>query len=723
LQPARRRGALVLAAALCFLSRVPFLSPTLDDIDSVNYALALERFDPTLHQPHAPGYPLEVAAARMVAWFFPEPVVALSLVSALAQALVVFPLYALFAAFGSSPRVRWTAIALTLCCPVVWLNGGRAESDSLGLLAAMSAAALLVEAPASPKRLLSGSFLAGLAPGARLQSIFLTGLPFLRAVWKSTKGRLGAIAAAIVGTLLWVAPVLVASGGARPYARAFAETMGQAAESEPLFTDLSLNRIARALEWVFLRPWGSPVLALAVLALAALGALSLLRDRRASLILAGLVFAPYLLLHFFVQEVECLKYSLLYIPCLAFLAVEGAESLRWPGRVGEAGLVAASIAIAVPALWQYSTGPSPIFRALEEIDEIAVPADRFVLSGHYQFSRFFPFRTASIELLAPPSRSEVQGLEDYWKSGGERDVLFLAEPGRTDLESIAPDAKTSLAVWEWPPSLAPLLSGTRPGRVELLALTEPRWFVGKGWLLSLENVRQSDRLSVVEREAFLRAYGETTFLLLAGEPLAPCEGVSVSLELSGTLLGRHSCNGPLLTGIELSPATADGFGKLVARTERGGTPVGSAFALRGLDYGPRSTSGLVCGEGFFYPEPDEQERPFRWASKVARCLAHVPEPGAILSIEGVAPLEYLGRGVRVGVAVEAAERAGIELAERSFRLEVPLDPGLRFAAIELRSSRSFVPDDRQKNGDMRELALRVYSMRVETVDSGLVSSR
>jgi hypothetical protein len=723
LQPARRRGALVLAAALCFLSRVPFLSPTLDDIDSVNYALALERFDPTLHQPHAPGYPLEVAASRMVAWFFPEPVVALALVSAIAQALVVVPLHALFTAFGSSPRVVWTAIAVTLCCPVLWLNGGRAESDSLGLLAAMSAAALLIQTPVRPSRLLFGSFLAGLAPGARLQSLFLTGLPFLRALWKAEKGRLLAVAAAILGTVLWVAPVLVASGGVRPYARAFAETMGQAAESEPLLTDLSLNRIARALEWVFLRPWGHPVLALAVLVLAAVGAVHLARRRRTSLVLALLVFGPYLLLHFFVQEVDCLKYSLLYIPFLAFLAVEGAESLKRPGRVAEAALVAASIGIAVPALWVYARNPSPVFKALEELDAIAVPRDRFVLSGHYQFSRYFPFRKEGIDLLAPSPRSEVSGLEEYWKSGGDREVLFLAEPGRTDLENIAPDAKTSLAVWEWTPPLAALLSGTRPGRVELLALTEPRWFVGKGWLLSLENVRQSDRLSVVEREAFLRAESETSFLLVSGEPLAPCEEVSVSLELAGNVLGRHSCNAPLLTGIELPPSTEGGFGKLVARTERGDEPVGSAFALRGLDYGPRSTPGLVCGEGFFYPEPDEQERPFRWASNVARCLAHVPEQGALIQIEGVAPLEYLGSSVRLSVAVDGTERGAVELVERPFQLEVPLDPGMRFAAIELRSSRSFVPDDRQKNGDMRKLALRVYSMRVAIVDTGLVSSR
>jgi hypothetical protein len=692
----------------------------------VNYALALEDFDPTLHQPHAPGYPLEVAAARTVAAFVPDAARAISLVSALAQALLVFPLYALFTALGSGPRVAWTAIAVTLCCPVLWLNGARPESDSLGLLAAVSAAALLLEAPASPKRLVYGSFLAGLAPGARLQSVLLTGLPFLRALFKVDKGRLQAIAAATVGTVLWVTPVVVASGGAGPYARAFLETMGQAAESEPLLHDLSLNRIARALEAVFLAPWGHPVLGLAVVALAALGVVFLARTRRESLVLASLVFGPYLLMHFFVQEVQCLKYSLLYIPLLAFLGVEGAARLGRPGPVAEAALVGASIAIAVPALWAYSRSPSPVFSALFELDDVAVPRDRFVLSGHYQFSRYFPFRAADLELLQPRPRAEVSGLEDYWKSGGAREVLFLAEPGRTDLESIAPDAKTRLSVWAWPPHLAPLLSGTRPGTVELLALSPPRWFVGEGWLLSLENVALADRLSVVEREAFLRSSPQASFLIVSGEPLAPCEGVSVSLSLDGALLDRHDCARPLLAGFELPPSASSiegGFEKLVARTERDGAPVPAPFALRGLDYGSRATGGLVCGDGFFYPEPDEQKRPFRWASKAARCLAHVPEPGAILSIEGVAPLEYLGTGVRIAVAVEAAERAGIEVAERSFRLEVPLEPGMRFAPIELRTSRSFVPHDRQKNGDMRELALRVYSMRVASAAAGLVSSR
>jgi hypothetical protein len=41
---------------------------------------------------------------------------------------------------------------------------------------------------------------------------------------------------------------------------------------------------------------------------------------------------------------------------------------------------------------------------------------------------------------------------------------------------------------------------------------------------------------------------------------------------------------------------------------------------------------------------------------------------------------------------------------------------MRFAAIELRSSRSFVPDHRQKNGDLRLLSLRIYSIRVDRIE-------
>ena len=57
---------LLAASVAVLLSRVLFLPPTLEDIDSVNFALALERFDPRLHQPHPPGYPVFMLLAKGV---------------------------------------------------------------------------------------------------------------------------------------------------------------------------------------------------------------------------------------------------------------------------------------------------------------------------------------------------------------------------------------------------------------------------------------------------------------------------------------------------------------------------------------------------------------------------------------------------------------------------------------------------------------------------------
>src|SRR3954469_25761870 len=47
-----------LLAALFVATHLPFLPQSLEDIDSMNFALGLRHFDPALHQPHPPGYPV-----------------------------------------------------------------------------------------------------------------------------------------------------------------------------------------------------------------------------------------------------------------------------------------------------------------------------------------------------------------------------------------------------------------------------------------------------------------------------------------------------------------------------------------------------------------------------------------------------------------------------------------------------------------------------------------
>src|ERR671912_1163157 len=52
--------------ALIFaLAHVPFLAPSLEDIDSVNFALGVRDFDVAAHRPHPPGYPVYIFLGKI----------------------------------------------------------------------------------------------------------------------------------------------------------------------------------------------------------------------------------------------------------------------------------------------------------------------------------------------------------------------------------------------------------------------------------------------------------------------------------------------------------------------------------------------------------------------------------------------------------------------------------------------------------------------------------
>src|SRR5687768_1577184 len=57
------RWAFVIAAAY-LAAHLPSLAPSLEDIDSINFALGLRDFDPARHQPHPPGSPVYIALGR-----------------------------------------------------------------------------------------------------------------------------------------------------------------------------------------------------------------------------------------------------------------------------------------------------------------------------------------------------------------------------------------------------------------------------------------------------------------------------------------------------------------------------------------------------------------------------------------------------------------------------------------------------------------------------------
>ena len=87
--------------ALVFLAgHLPFLASTLEDIDSINFALGLREFDPGRHRPHPPGYPIYMALGKAANLVLSEPR-ALAFWGALFGALSAFALIRLFAALDA----------------------------------------------------------------------------------------------------------------------------------------------------------------------------------------------------------------------------------------------------------------------------------------------------------------------------------------------------------------------------------------------------------------------------------------------------------------------------------------------------------------------------------------------------------------------------------------------------------------------------------------------
>src|ERR1700730_16584336 len=84
---------LAAALALAFLAaHLPFLPASLEDLDSINFALGLRHFDVAHHQPHPPGYPLFIAAAKIARVVESSEAKALSLIGVLGGALSVLAL-------------------------------------------------------------------------------------------------------------------------------------------------------------------------------------------------------------------------------------------------------------------------------------------------------------------------------------------------------------------------------------------------------------------------------------------------------------------------------------------------------------------------------------------------------------------------------------------------------------------------------------------------------
>src|SRR5208337_1239836 len=118
----RQKLELSLLAITVAVSRFAFRSRFLYDLDSVNFALGMGRFDPRVHQPHPPGYFLYICLGRLIDYLVHDANLALVILSILASVATVVFIYEL-ALDWFGPRAATFAGLLFLFSPLAWFHG------------------------------------------------------------------------------------------------------------------------------------------------------------------------------------------------------------------------------------------------------------------------------------------------------------------------------------------------------------------------------------------------------------------------------------------------------------------------------------------------------------------------------------------------------------------------------------------------------------------------
>ncbi len=763
----RIRFVVVLVGVVFFVAHAAALPRSLEDIDSINFALGVESFDVASHRPHPPGSPVFVALAKgstaAIGVVAPgmsrdqRAAIGLAIWGVMAGTVAVLALTEFWVAVGLTPPVLALLAAIVgVAAPLFWFTAARPLSDTPGLVAAVFVQAALVrglrQLPLDrgtrlPWFWIGAACGAGLAVGLRSQTMWLTG-PLLAwgAIALAVRGRtldsLRLVGAAAAGCLIWAVPLVWLSGGV---ARYLASIGSQGAQDfsgvEMLFTRPSWSLLGPALRHTFAGPWPARALANAVLGLALIGAVWMAARRRRGLafVLAG--FLPYLLFHLAFQETATLRYALPVVVPVAGLAVAGLSLLGLRGAaIGTLVVAAAEIVVVQPRLMAYGADAAPVFRALQDMRSAFPEASEPpVLLMHHQV--WWGVRRA-IDWYRPvwdvgpqpfPGDREWLRAVRHWTAGGTAPVWLLADITRTDMALFDPRARVERGRYVQDERIRELIGGTRLDSLAWWAIRPPGWMLGSGWSLTPEiaGVTSLDRArpDLKPAEAFLRREGHPLRVLVGGRHVGPADAAdaAVDVELDGRPIARWTVgSGDLSQGgtwftdwIDLPDGTGAGAGPYARLTVRVTSPdpgrPAPHIVLEQFDAAPAEAVMSALADGWNEQEANPRSgQLWRWTTSRSAIEVRGARRDVHVLLRGASPLEDFERPP--DVVLRAGERGiGRFRPAAAFHHEfvVPL-AALEAAGgrLTLETSETFVPGDRNGGPDRRMLGLKLYDLEI-----------
>jgi hypothetical protein len=739
-------------AAIFLVAHLAYLPPTLEDLDSMNFALGVRDFDPSKHQPHPPGYPLFIALGKLSHAVWPSASGSLAVWGAVFGALSVFSLMVLFRSIeeldrGAVPadRERRAAFAtlVVVASPLFWFTALRPLSDMPGLGMALAAQACLAAAVVRRRRadsadpvaigesgrlIVAGALIAGLAVGMRTQTIWLT-VPLLAVVLLDRAGRgaagalLGSAMTFSIGLLAWAIPLIIASGGLAAYRAAFA---GQAAEQ---FTGLDIflsnptpRRMALGMIGSLVGPWAMAPLGWIVVLIAVVGLVLLAWRAPHAAALLLVAYVPYSIFHLIVQE-SYSRYALPIVPAVGYLVVRGLSGAgRRAAAFGTGAIVVASLAVTLPAARAYSQYPSPAYAAVTELQTRVSMRPGSVVGAHQRFARVLETTDVSATILPSPVMRESSALAAYWLGGGRAPVWYLSDPARGDLELVDPLSRHVAAHYRWMFPREAFISGVRPDILDLVSIdSPPAWFAETGWHLTPETLNISEQQGRSEAVAHIRSRPDTALLVLGGESTSAAGGqpahVSVSIgdrvvdewdiAAGGRFFRRHSLEAGTLSG--------DGpFARLLVSYKGTDGRPERVRVTQLMVASPRSVFHVEHAGWNEVEYSDQMQRRWRWTTARAETFVNSAGRDLTLRLSGESPLRYFDTApnvtIRAGNQVLATAQPSSD-----FDLSVKV-PAATLAAsdgmLTIETDQSFVPHERSGSADRRTLGLRIFTFEI-----------